>query len=74
MQSIMFRHCSYQIKNINTYSIYIIDYVRENGDIVAEDLIEKSPFDNYDIVSLFGNNVPIVIDIVNAMHSSIIAA
>lgn len=52
----------------------IIDYVRENGDIVAEDLIEKSPFDNYDIVSLFGNNVPIVIDIVNAMHSSIIAA
>lgn len=52
----------------------IIDYVRENGDIVAEDLIEKSPFDNYDIVSLFGSNVPIVIDIVNAMHSSIIAA
>ena len=41
---------------------------------MAQNLIEKSPFDNYDIVSLFGNNVPIVIDIVNAMHSSIIAA
>lgn len=52
----------------------IIDYVRENGDIVAEDLIEKSPFDNYDIVSLFGNNVPIVINIVNAIHNSITAA
>lgn len=52
----------------------IIDYVRENGDIVAEDLIEKSPFDNYDIVSLFGNNVPIVVNIVNAMHNSIVAA
>ncbi len=52
----------------------IIDYVRENGDIVAEDLIEKSPFDNYDIVSLFGSNVPIVVNIVNAMHNSIVAA
>ena len=52
----------------------IIDYVRENGDIVAEDLIEKSPFDNYDIVSLFDNNVPIIMNIVNAMHNSITAA
>lgn len=52
----------------------IIDYVRENGDIVAEDLIEKSPFDNYDIVSLFGSNVPIVANIVNAIHNSITAA
>ncbi len=52
----------------------IIDYVRENGDIVAEDLIEKSPFDNYDIVSLFGSNIPIIVNIVNAMHNSITVA
>ena len=52
----------------------IIDYVRENGDIKAEDLLEKSPFDNYDIVTLFGSNVPVIMQIVNAMHNSIQAA
>lgn len=52
----------------------IIDYVRENGDIVADDLIEKSPFDNYDIVTLFSDNVPIIMNIINAMHNSVIAA
>lgn len=52
----------------------IVDYVRENGDIKAEDLIEKSPFDNYDIVTLFGNYVPTLLQIVNTMHNSIIAA
>lgn len=52
----------------------IIDYVRENGDIQAEDLLEKSPFDNYDIVTLFGGNVPVIMQIVNAMHNSITAA
>ena len=52
----------------------IVDYVRENGDIRAEDLIDKSPFDNYDIVTLFGNYVPALLQIVNTMHNSIIAA
>lgn len=52
----------------------IIDYVRENGDICAEDLIEKSPFDNYDIVSLFGNNITIVTNIINHIHKSVMAA
>ena len=52
----------------------IIDYVRENGDIIAEDLLEKAPFDSYDIVTLFNDNVPIIMNIVNAMHDSIVAA
>lgn len=52
----------------------IINYVRENGDICTEDLIEKSPFYNYDIVSLFGNNITIVTSIVNHIHGSIMAA
>lgn len=52
----------------------ILDYVRENGDIKAEDLIEKSPFDNYDILSLFGSNITIVTNIVNQLHNSIMAA
>lgn len=52
----------------------IIDYVRENGDIKAEDLIEKSPFDSYDIVTLFNDNIPVIMNIINAMHNSVIAA
>ena len=28
----------------------IIDYVRGNGDIEKKDLLEKSPFDNYDFL------------------------
>ena len=52
----------------------IIDYARENGDIVAEDLIDKAPFDSYDISALFGNNIVIVTQMVNKIHQSIVAA
>ena len=51
----------------------IIDYVRENGDIEASDLIERSPFDNYDILTLFGTNVQFLTEIVNQIHGSIVA-
>jgi len=52
----------------------IIDYVRENGDIQMEDLLEKAPFDNYDILSLFGSNVIMIRNIVNQFHNSVLAA
>ena len=52
----------------------IIDYVRENGDICINDLIEKSPFDNYDISTMFGSYVQVLRNIVDIMHNSIIAA
>lgn len=52
----------------------IIDYVRENGDININDLIEKSPFDNYDIITMFGAQAQILRNIVDVMHNSIIAA
>ncbi len=52
----------------------IIDYVRENGDIRAEDLIDKSPFDSYDIVELFGANITVITSVIHAMHNSIVAA
>lgn len=52
----------------------IIDYVRENGDIEKKDLVEKSPFDNYDFSTLFGTNIPILTEIVNIMHNTITAA
>lgn len=49
----------------------IINYVRENGDISREDLIEKSPFDNYDILTLFGDNITSVLTIVGILHNSV---
>lgn len=52
----------------------IIDYVRENGDISAEDLIEKAPFDSYNIIDLFGTNVAIVTQIINVIHDSVLIA
>ena len=52
----------------------IIDYVRENGDINVNDLIEKSPFDNYDIITMFGPQAHILRSIVDIMHNSIAAA
>lgn len=49
----------------------IINYVRENGNISREDLIEKSPFDNYDILTLFGDNITSVLTIVGILHDSV---
>ncbi|MEE1037811.1 MAG: DEAD/DEAH box helicase family protein [Eubacterium sp.] len=52
----------------------IIDYVRENGDIEMIDLIEKSPFDHYDILSLFGDNIVNLKSMVEHLHNAVIAA
>lgn len=52
----------------------IIDYVRENGDINVNDLIEKAPFDSYDIITMFGTQAQILRNIVDIMHNSITAA
>lgn len=49
----------------------IINYVRENGDIRKEDLIGKSPFDNYDSITLFGENISSVLKIVSILHDSV---
>ena len=49
----------------------IINYVRENGDISREDLIEKAPFDNYDVMMLFGENLMRVINMINIIHESV---
>lgn len=52
----------------------IINYVRENGDVVPQVLIEESPFDHFDIMSMFGNNISVVNYVVNTLHSCIEAA
>ena len=52
----------------------IIDYVRENGDITNQDLLEKSPFDDYDLIGMFGEDISTIVSIVNILHDSIVAA
>ena len=49
----------------------IINYVRENGDVEPRVLIEESPFDHFDIMDLFGNNIPVVTQVVNTLHNCI---
>lgn len=52
----------------------VIDYVRENGDIEINDLVETEPFDNFDILSIFGPNIQYLKDMIEQIHNSIIAA
>lgn len=49
----------------------IINYVRENGDIILEDMVNTEPFVNYNISELFGIEVKSIINIVNILHSSV---
>lgn len=52
----------------------IISYVRENGDITKEDLVETEQFRRRNLLDIFGASVPAVVEIVNILHNSIIAA
>ncbi len=52
----------------------IINYVRENGDVEPQVLIEESPFDHFDLLHLFGNNISVVNYVVNTLHSCVEAA
>lgn len=52
----------------------IINYVRVNGDINPEDLIEKAPFDSYSLIDLFGENVGYVTRIIKVVHESVMVA
>lgn len=52
----------------------IINYVRENGDISLEDMVNTEPFNNYDLSEVFGTNLVTVVSIVNTLHGTITAA
>ncbi len=53
----------------------IIDYVRENGNIRLEDLLQKTPFANYDVGALFGDKISVVKQIIEIVqHAVTIAA
>lgn len=52
----------------------IINYVQQNGDITKQDLVEKSPFSDFDVVNLFKDKIQIVVDVVDHLHNRIIVS
>ncbi|WP_051197418.1 type I restriction endonuclease subunit R [Butyrivibrio sp. MB2005] len=51
----------------------IINYVRENGDIELSDMVNTEPFSDIDLNDMFGENLPMMITIVNVLHSAVAA-
>lgn len=69
-----------QYLNDNTFNsqqqefiLTIINYVRENGDIELEDIVNTEPFNNYDLSEMFGTSLSAVISVVNILHNSVVA-
>ena len=52
----------------------IINYVRQNGDITKQDLVDKSPFSDFDVVELFDDKIGVLINVINNLHESILVA
>lgn len=52
----------------------IINYVRQNGDITRQDLVEKSPFSDFDVVGLFDDKIDVLLNVINNLHESILVA
>lgn len=51
----------------------IINYVCENGDITREVIANESPFDNFDWLNVFGNNVNVIPKYVDELHGVVVA-
>ncbi len=52
----------------------IINYVQQNGDITKQDLVDKSPFSDFDVVELFDDKIGVLINVINNLHESILVA
>ena len=52
----------------------IINYVRENGDIETADMVNTEPFNNYNITEMFGAYWTTLVNVINILHGSIVAA
>ena len=52
----------------------VINYVRENGDVKREDMVNTTPFNNYDLTAIFGVKIRDIIKVVDVLHKSIITA
>ena len=49
----------------------IINYVRENGDVELADMVNSEPFNNYDLVALFGERLQALKAVVALLHGCI---
>lgn len=52
----------------------VINYVRENGDVKREDMVNTAPFNNYDLTAIFGVKIRDIIKVVDVFHQSITTA
>lgn len=52
----------------------VINYVRENGDVKREDMVNTAPFNNYDLTAVFGVRIRDIIKVVDVLHKSITTA
>lgn len=52
----------------------VINYVRENGDVKREDMVNTAPFNNYDLTAIFGVKIRDIIKVVDVLHRSITTA
>lgn len=50
----------------------IINFVQQNGDITRQDLVEKTPFSDFDVVGLFNDKIDILLNVINNLHESIV--
>lgn len=50
----------------------IIDYVRQNGDISKDDLVNKVPFNEIDVVGLFKDKIEVLLYVIENLHESIV--
>lgn len=55
------------------FILTIINYVRENGDIIIDDMVNTEPFNNYDLNEMFGVDLQKVVGVVNMLHESIVS-
>lgn len=52
----------------------IISYVQQNGDITRQDLVDKSPFSDFDVVGLFDDKIDVLVGVIDNLHESILVA
>ncbi len=52
----------------------IINYVQQNGDITKQDLVEKSPFSDFDVAGLFNDKIDVLLNVINNLQESILVA
>jgi type I restriction enzyme R subunit len=50
----------------------IVNFVKENGDITVDDLINTEPFESIELDYLFSDDLDSVIKIVNVLHETIV--